>query len=188
MSASDIRDYVRRVASTYFHPVGTCRMGADERAVVDHRLKLRGLSNLRVADASIMPEIVSGNTNAPAMMIGWRAAEFALEDAGIPVSCGRYLPAAGPDSMRFLLSVAALIERLASESHFWGTSGSKASYSSSATALEAHPQNTASTGTDRQPGFPAGRSPGRPGAHDRVSEAYRIGPAGCVRRMPLHLH
>jgi choline dehydrogenase len=86
MSASDIRDYVRRVASTYFHPVGTCRMGADERAVVDHRLKLRGLSNLRVADASIMPEIVSGNTNAPAMMIGWRAAEFALEDAGIPVS------------------------------------------------------------------------------------------------------
>jgi choline dehydrogenase len=86
MSASDIRDYVRRVASTYFHPVGTCRMGADERAVVDHRLKLRGLSNLRVADASVMPEIVSGNTNAPAMMIGWRAAEFALEDAGIPVS------------------------------------------------------------------------------------------------------
>ena len=86
MSGSDIRAYVRRVASTYFHPVGTCRMGADERAVVNHRLKVRGLSNLRVADASIIPEIVSGNTNAPAMMIGWRAAEFVLEDAGIPVN------------------------------------------------------------------------------------------------------
>jgi hypothetical protein len=97
--------------------------------------------------------------------------------------------AAGPGSVRFLLSVAALIERLASESHSWGTSGSKASYSSSATALGAHPQNTASTGSDRQPGFPAGRSPGRrPGAHDRVSEAYRIRPAAAFRRMPLHLH
>jgi choline dehydrogenase len=79
----EIRDYVRQVASTYFHPAGSCRMGSDDEAVVDNRLKVRGVENLRVADASIMPELVSGNTNAPAMMIGWRAGEFIVEDARV---------------------------------------------------------------------------------------------------------
>jgi len=77
-SQEGLRDYVRRVCSTYYHPVGTCRMGTDELAVTDATLRVHGVENLRVADASVMPEIVSGNTNAPAMMIGWRGAEFAL--------------------------------------------------------------------------------------------------------------
>jgi choline dehydrogenase-like flavoprotein len=61
-----------------FHVAGTCRMGADERSVLDIRLRVRGTTGLRVADTSIMPELVSGNTNAPAMMIGQRAADFIL--------------------------------------------------------------------------------------------------------------
>jgi choline dehydrogenase len=71
---ADLADYVRRVCSTYYHPVGTCSMGA----VTDAELRVHGVQNLRIADASVMPEIVSGNTNAPAMMIGRRGAEFAL--------------------------------------------------------------------------------------------------------------
>jgi choline dehydrogenase len=75
-----LRDYVRSVAKTVFHPAGTARMGRadDKMAVVTEDLKVRGISGLRVADASVMPTLVSGNTNAPCIMIGERAARFIL--------------------------------------------------------------------------------------------------------------
>jgi choline dehydrogenase len=74
-----LRRFVRANASTLWHPAGTCRMGTDEDAVVDPVLRVHGVDGLRVADASIMPVIVSGNTNAPCVMIGEKAAELIRE-------------------------------------------------------------------------------------------------------------
>jgi choline dehydrogenase len=74
--AAALRDYVRRTAITYHHQVGTCKMGRDELAVVDPTLRVHGIEGLRVADASVMPTVTSGNTNAPAIMIGERAADL----------------------------------------------------------------------------------------------------------------
>ncbi|MEM9909727.1 MAG: choline dehydrogenase [Pseudomonadota bacterium] len=73
-------DWVRDNTASIYHPTGTCKMGQDDSSVVDHRLRVHGVTGLRVADCSIMPEIVSGNTNAPAIMIGEKASDMILED------------------------------------------------------------------------------------------------------------
>jgi choline dehydrogenase len=80
-SDEEILDFIRNTGTTTFHIVGTCKMGNDEMSVVDEKLRVHGIRNLRVADASIMPTIVSGNTSLPCMMIGERCAEMVLADA-----------------------------------------------------------------------------------------------------------
>jgi choline dehydrogenase len=74
----EILDWVKQAAETTYHPVGTCKMGSDPLAVVDAQLRVHGIAGLRVADASIMPTLTSGNTNAPSIMIGEKAADMVL--------------------------------------------------------------------------------------------------------------
>ncbi|MCG8358764.1 MAG: GMC family oxidoreductase N-terminal domain-containing protein [Kiloniellales bacterium] len=76
LSDGQWREFLAKSLNTYFHPTSTCQMGVDEDAVVDPELRVYGIENLRVADASIMPAITTSNTNAPAMMIGWKCAEM----------------------------------------------------------------------------------------------------------------
>ena len=81
ISDEDLLECARNCAVTIYHPVGTCKMGQANGAVVDSRLRVHGIERLRVVDASIMPAIVSGNTNAPAIMIGEKGAAMILADA-----------------------------------------------------------------------------------------------------------
>jgi len=74
--APEIRDYIRKVAGTVWHPAGTCKMGTDLEAVVDDDLQVYGVDGLRIADASVMPTLVNGNPNAAVMMIAERAADL----------------------------------------------------------------------------------------------------------------
>ncbi|MBU3740071.1 MAG: hypothetical protein FGM55_14110, partial [Rhodoferax sp.] len=91
-SDDEIVEFVRSQGATTFHLVGTCKMGMDALSVVDERLRVRGVPGLRVADASIMPMIVSGNTSIPCMMIGEKCADMVLEDCSADID----LPAPFP--------------------------------------------------------------------------------------------
>ena len=90
--------YIRETGYTVHHPVGTCKMGTDAMAVVDPQLRVHGIEGLRVADASVMPKVIGGNTNAPSVMIGERCADFVLGKPALPVadlppeSVARYKP------------------------------------------------------------------------------------------------
>jgi choline dehydrogenase len=101
----EIEAYVRQNAQIDYHPVGSCKMGPDRMAVVDDRLRVRGVQGLRVADASIMPAVISGNTNAPTQMIGAKAADMilaerALDNRGSGQSAATAKEARRPEAVR----------------------------------------------------------------------------------------
>jgi choline dehydrogenase len=77
---AELAEYLHANAQSMYHPVGTCRMGQDADAVVDHELRVKGIKGLRIVDASVMPRIPSGNTNAPTIMIAEKAADLILAD------------------------------------------------------------------------------------------------------------
>ena len=83
-SDSEIEEFIKNAAETIYHPVGTCKMGNDEHAVVDDRLRVRGVENLRVIDASVMPTLIGGNTNAPTIMIAEKIADHILGNDFLP--------------------------------------------------------------------------------------------------------
>jgi choline dehydrogenase len=78
---AEYAEFIRRKAETIYHPVGSCRMGQDDRAVVDSELRVRGVQGLRVVDASVMPSLPTGNTNAPTIMLAERASALILGKA-----------------------------------------------------------------------------------------------------------
>jgi len=82
---ADLLAFARESGTTVYHPTSTCRMGSDPAAVVDERLRVRGVERLRVIDASVMPTVVSGNTNAAAVMIGEKGSNMVLQDAAAAV-------------------------------------------------------------------------------------------------------
>jgi choline dehydrogenase len=82
----EFAEFARHNGSNVFHPVGTCKMGTDPMAVVDPRLRVHGIDGLRVVDASIMPAVTTGNTNAPTIMIGEKGAQMIKEDARAELS------------------------------------------------------------------------------------------------------
>jgi choline dehydrogenase len=80
-SDEQFAEFAKKAGTNVFHPVGTCKMGTDPMAVVDPRLKVIGIAGLRVIDASVMPAVTTGNTNAPTIMIGEKGAAMIKEDA-----------------------------------------------------------------------------------------------------------
>ena len=99
-------DFARASGATIFHPSGTCKMGTDPMAVTDARLRVHGIAGLRVVDCSIMPTLVSGNTNSPVVMIAEKASDMILEDAradAVPVATARERP---PERTPFLKASA----------------------------------------------------------------------------------
>ena len=77
-------EFIRQKAESIYHPIGTCKMGADPMAVVNHELEVHGLSGLRVVDASVMPTLVSGNTNAPTIMMAEKISDVILQQTTPP--------------------------------------------------------------------------------------------------------